>query len=111
VWKSGKREIRSKNEGKIHEKSKKKRHFVGMTSEKTGNVIDLSLKCRCLSYFFRTGMTSLQGLLKSFPQVVEKSVEKSDPSVGKNEKVFLYKGIFRVSAGCGKSSENPPKSL
>jgi hypothetical protein len=40
---------------------------------------------------------------------VEKSVDKSRPSVGKTEKVFVYKGIFRYLTGCGKTGGNPPK--
>ena len=53
--------IRGKNEGKIPENLEKLRHFVGMTIEKTGNVMDLSRKGRRLSHTFRTGMTSPEG--------------------------------------------------
>ena len=63
---------------------------------------------------------------KSFPQDVEKSVEKNATFVGKIEKVFLHKGIFPLFTGCRKllgnslkrwfplvekSAENPGKPL
>jgi hypothetical protein len=46
---------------------------------------------------------------KSFPQDVEKSVEKNAPFLGKVEKVFLHKGIFPLFTGCGKLLGNPSK--
>ncbi|MBO5511961.1 MAG: hypothetical protein J6B24_09530 [Clostridia bacterium] len=42
---------------------------------------------------------------------MEKSVEKSRLFVGKTEKVFSRKGIFPISAGCGKTGEKPMKRL
>jgi hypothetical protein len=49
-------------------------------------------------------------LEESFPQVVEKSVDKFPPYGGKQEKVFLYKRIFPLSAGCGKLRGKPCES-
>jgi hypothetical protein len=47
---------------------------------------------------------------ESSPQVVENSVEKFIPPVGKFKKVLSYKGIFPFTAGCGKIRGKPPKN-
>jgi hypothetical protein len=61
VWKNENKEnIREKVE-KIHPKPLFRRHFVGMTREKSENVTLLSLKCHSLSTKRETGMTSGKG--------------------------------------------------